>query len=186
MFNILLDRLPIDYKGYLMRTSFRVGIQICDCLDDTELSDEEKMYVAITLLFGKGIPKFEDALEGLNWFMACGNPEYKSVGNNKKLFYWDFDATRIYSSFKQTYGIDLAKTDLHWFEFIAMIGSLDKDCSFNKAIEIRDYDIKDLKGKNRSDMQKMKTNLTPPVEMTDEEQQKLDEFNAQLGGDING
>lgn len=67
-----------------------------------------------------------------------------------------------------------------------MIGSLDKDCSFNKAIEIRDYDIKNLKGKNRSDMQKMKTNLTPPVEMTDEEQQKLDEFNAQLGGDING
>ena len=68
-----------------------------------------------------------------------------------------------------------------------MIGSLNKDCAFNKAIEIRDYDMKDLSGKNRIAMQKMKNALTPERKLRKEEQEALDEFNALFdGGDVNG
>lgn len=185
--NLLLDKLPTDYEGYLIRTSFRIGMQICLCLEDEELTDEEKMYVAFDLLYGKGVPDLETAIKGLSWFMSCDTEQNKDTSNNKTLFYWDFDAPRLFSSFRQTYGIDLTCEDMHWFKFIAMMGSLDKDSALSQAIEIRNYDTKDLKGKAKLEMIKMKKSLTPPVKLTDDEQQRLDEFNALLsGGDING
>ena len=187
MYNILLDRLPTEYDGYLIRSSFRIGLQICMCFEDVDYTDEEKLIIALNLLYGKGIPTDIDAaVKGLSWFMSCGVDKKENSTDNKTLFYWDFDSSRIFSSFKQTYNIDLSCEDLHWFKFISMIGSLDKDSAFNKAIEIRSFDMKDLKGKARTDMQKMKQTLTPPVVYSEEEQKKIDEFNAILGGDING
>lgn len=188
MTNIILDRLPTEYKGYLIRTSFRIGIQISLCLQDEDYSEEERVLIALNLLYGNGMPQDLDvAMEGLNWFISCGNENKKGSANDKQLFYWDFDNERIFSSFLATYGIDLTKEDMHWFKFIAMIGSLNKDCAFNKAIEIRDYDMKDLSGKNRIAMQKMKNALTPERKLHKEEQEALDEFNALFdGGDVNG
>lgn len=185
MYNIILDRLPTDYNGYLIRTSFRIGIQICLCLQDDEFDDNEKLGTALFLLYGNGMPDVSEAVEGLEWFMSCGIKQNKS-SNSKTLMYWDFDAPRIYSSFQSTYGIDLTKEDMHWFKFLAMLGSLDKDSALSKAMEIRDYDMKDLKGKAKQDMINLKHSLTPPVEYTDDEKEKIAEFDKLLsGGDVN-
>lgn len=187
MFNILLDKLPTEYDGYLIRTSYRIGIQICLCMEDDDYSEEEKLGICLNLLYGNGVPNLDTALKGLEWFMSCGEPSKKDSAPTKKLFYFDFDASRLFSSFKQTYGIDLHKTDLHWFEFIAMIGSLDKDSAFEKAVEIRDYDMSDLKGKARTNMQKLKNNLTPEKTFSQAEQDAIDKFNLLFdGGDLNG
>lgn len=187
MYNMLLDRLPTDYNGYLIRTSFRIGMQICMCLKDDNYTEEEKLGIAFDLLYGYGVPNtLEEAMDGLSWFLSCGQKQKKQSGSNKELFYWDFDSARIFSSFMSTYGIDLTKEDMHWFKFIAMIGSLRKDSAFNSAVEIRSYDMRDLKGKARAEMQKMKNDLTPEREYTEEEQRVIDEFNAQFGGDVNG
>ena len=50
MFNMLLDRLPSDYKGYLIRTDYRIGIQISLALDDPELNENDRVMVALSLL----------------------------------------------------------------------------------------------------------------------------------------
>ena len=187
MYNIILDRLPTDYNGYLIRTSFRIGMQICLCLQDPELDENERLYVALNLLYGNGVPDIEEAIKGLEWFMSCGVKQNRVPGNNKTLMYFDFDASRIYSSFQSTYNIDLTKEDMHWFKFVAMLGSVNEDSALSKAIEIRNYDMKDLKGKARQDMVNLKHSLTPPIEYTDEEQAKIDEFEKLLsGGDVNG
>ena len=52
MYNMLLDRLPTDYNGYLIRTSFRIGMQICMCLKDDNYTEEEKLGIAFDLLYG--------------------------------------------------------------------------------------------------------------------------------------
>jgi len=188
MYNILLDRLPTDYKGYLIRTSFRIGIQICLCLGDAEYTDEEKISIVLDLLYGHGIPNnIDDAVEGLSWFISGGVKQNSTPTNNKTLMYWDFDAPRIFSSFLATYGIDLAKEDLHWFRFLAMLGSLGEHTALSKAIEIRNYDMKDLKGKAKQDMINLKHSLTPPVEYTDDEKEAMEQFDKLLsGGDVNG
>lgn len=183
----MLDRLPTDYDGYLIRTSFRIGMQICMCMKDDSYTDEEKFAIAFNLLYGNGVPQpIETAVQGLEWFISCGNNNGKNSGSSKELFYWDFDSARIFSSFMSTYGIDLTREDMHWFKFIAMIGSLRKDSAFNSAVGVRSYDMHDLKGKARAEMQKMKNELTPEREYTEEEQEAIDKFNAQFGGDVNG
>ena len=51
MFNVMLDRLPTEYKGYSINTDFRIGIQIFQALSDNELTDMEKMSISCALLF---------------------------------------------------------------------------------------------------------------------------------------
>lgn len=56
MFNIILGKLPDNFEGYLIRTDFRIGIQISQALADVNLHDDEKIKVAAGLLFGEGLP----------------------------------------------------------------------------------------------------------------------------------
>ena len=190
MFNMMLDRMPTDFEGYLIRTSFRIGIQIAQCLDDNNLSDEDRIAVAFNLLYGNGVPSdFERALRGLRWFMGCGNINESDgkPSDNKEVIFWDFDASRIYSSFMSTYNIDLTTADMHWFKFVSMMGSLRRDCAMSSAITIRTYDLKDLhNAKSKTEMMKLKKELTPPQEFTDEEKEALEKFNSLFSGDING
>lgn len=190
MFNMMLDRLPTEYEGYLIRTDFRIGVQISLCLKDNELDEYEKTVTALSLLYGNGVPDdINVAVAGLNWFMSCGKiDERTSSRASKELFYFDFDAERIYSSFMVSYGIDLTKDKLHWFKFTALMGSLTKDCSFSQAVQIRDYDLKDLKGKARTDMIRLQRDLTPQAGYTDDEKEVMEKFDSlfDTGGDVNG
>lgn len=52
MYNFLLDSLPEDYEGYLLRTDYRVGIQISQALEDEELSLQERLAVAFHCYMG--------------------------------------------------------------------------------------------------------------------------------------
>ena len=71
--NILIDDLPTDYNGYLINYTFKSGILISECLNDNSFKDErEKVYTALRILFGRGIPPIEIALDGLKWFLSGG------------------------------------------------------------------------------------------------------------------
>lgn len=183
MYNMMLDKLPTDYKGYLMRTSFRIGVQICLCAKDEDYTEEEKLYIMLNLLYGNGIPHdINVAVEGLHWFLSCGREENNHKSSSKELFYWDFDHEKLYSSFMSTYGIDITKEDMHWFKFVALIGSLRKDSAFNGAVAIRSYDTSELKGKALREMRELQESLKPPVQLSSEEQEALAEFDALFSG----
>lgn len=51
MFNVLLDRLPKEYEGFPIDTDFDIGIQIIQVLEDEQLSQQERMGTALSLLF---------------------------------------------------------------------------------------------------------------------------------------
>ena len=44
MYNAMLDRLPEDYNGWLIRTDYRIGVQIQLCISDPDLTDAEKTW----------------------------------------------------------------------------------------------------------------------------------------------
>lgn len=181
MFNILLDRLPEDYKGWLIRTDYRIGMQISLCLEDQDLSENERVMVALSLLYGNGIPPLETAVEGLNWFLRCGEDERKDeINGGKRMIWFDFDHARIMSSFRQTFNLDLHKSNLHWFEFRAMLESLNEDSALSHAIQVRGTDTSQMKGKQKREYDRLKQHMTPPVKYTEEEQQAIDDFWAQF------
>ena len=109
MYNFLLDSLPEDYEGYLLRTDYRVGIQISQALEDEELSSQERLAVAFSLLYGNGTPPAEIAYQGLQWFLNGGNlPEQEDGQENSneedpgiRFFSFDYDAARLYSGFRR-------------------------------------------------------------------------------------
>ncbi len=39
MFNVMLDKLPEEYKGYQINSDFRIGIQMFQIMNDSELSE---------------------------------------------------------------------------------------------------------------------------------------------------
>lgn len=181
-YNITLDPLPTDYKGWLIRTDFRIGLQISICMEDPDLDDAEKTAAALHLLYGNGIPDIQTALEGLKWFMRCGAEERDDIPNKHQepLIYYDFDAGRIWASFKATFGIDLYRDKLHWFEFCYLLSSCGEDTSIREAMKIRDYSTKDLKGAERQKLIEAKRALKPPEKESEAERERNDDFKRQM------
>lgn len=179
--NIMLDRLPDNYEGYLIRTDFRIGIQIDLCLRDDSIPEYERLAIALNLLYGNGMPELEKALKGLKWFLMCGKEQEltEDDGQNEQVFDFDIDDTRLYSSFKRAYGIDLTKDRLHWFQFVSLIGDLG-DCAFTQAIHFRTADISEMKGKERERYAKMKRRLKLPTSYTSDEKETINEFLEKL------
>ena len=173
MYNMLLDRYPTEYEGYLLRTDYRIGIQITLVLEDLDLEDDERMLKALELLYGYGIPdNINLALNGLKWFMSCGKKCTKdsmgyvesadideevdeNVSDNGKIAY-DFaiDSDLIYASMFTQYGVEIDKEMIHWFKFIAMFKAL-KDTELNDLMYYRTVDISKLPKQQRSNMRKL-------------------------------
>ena len=188
MFNILLDRLPDEYEGFLIRTDYRIGIQISQALADDELESYERVSIALSLLYGNGMPDAKTAYEGLKWFMRCGAEVKKMIDadgdkvedteddeNEIDYFSFDYDSSRLYSSFRRTYGIELDRERMHWFRFISMMADLG-DCAFTQVIGYRAMDTTGMDGKTKATYNKMKRKFALPQPISEEEQ----EFMAKL------
>ena len=171
MYNFLLDSLPEDYEGYLLRTDYRVGIQISQALEDDELSPQERLAVAFSLLYGNGTPPAEIAYQGLQWFLNGGNLPEQEEGQEDsgeedpgiRFFSFDYDAARLYSGFRRMYGIDLDKIPMHWFRFLALLGDLG-ECAFTQVVHYRTADTSKMDKETRRTylMMKRKYGLPQP------------------------
>lgn len=172
MYNMLTEKLPTKYKGYHINTDFKCGIKISLALDDWQLEDEERVLTALSLLYGEGIPDdMNVALDGLRWFLTCGKEADKAsysdiddVDNAKESvnvkgddisFDFEVDASNIYAAFLKNYNIDLTKTDMHWFQFIALFSNL-KNTSLNDMMYYRTLDLSQYKGEQKAEMKALK------------------------------
>ena len=172
MYNMLTEKLPTKYKGYHINTDFKCGIKISLALDDWQLGDEERVLTALSLLYGEGIPdNMNIALDGLRWFLTCGKEADKAsysdiddVDNAKESvnvkgddisFDFEVDASNIYAAFLKNYNIDLTKTDMHWFQFIALFSNL-KNTSLNDMMYYRTLDLSQYKGEQKAEMKALK------------------------------
>lgn len=139
MFNVLLDPLPEEWKGYRINTDFSIGIQMQQALEDESLSAYEKYSVCAEMLFADKIPdNWGDIAEAIEWFLTSynhDNPGKKQKQKNKMMD-WDVDQWRIYAAFRSQYNIDLNTEHLHWFIFMGLLTNLE-ECTFQRVIDIR-------------------------------------------------
>lgn len=185
MHNPILDRWPEDYGGYLIRTDFRIGIQIMSLLQDEDFEEQERVYNAVWLLFGNGIPDLETAAEGLAWFLTCGKDISNSDDNQERLTDLDFDSQLIASSFRKAYGIDITRANMHWFEFNMLMSDLG-ECSYTNTIQIRAKKIKtNMSTEEKEYYRKAKEAVKLPQRITKKDQEAFDEFMGLLKGGEN-
>lgn len=170
MYNICLDKEPVEYKGYLIRSDYRIGIQITLALEDFELADEDRVLCALELLYGNGIPDdMSLACDGMVWFLSggrkCSDSESSLSGieevddevddfvstNNKVAYDFEIDSDMIYSALFSQYGVEIDKERIHWFKFLALFKGL-KDTEFNDLMYYRTVDISKLPKEQQHDM----------------------------------
>lgn len=142
MFNVMLDRLPTEYKGYPINSDFRIGVQMFQALNDSELSDMEQVYKACELLFdvdgAEGFPSMETMQEGIQWFLSgwyTDNP-IKSSREEKKDMDYDIDQWRIFSAFLTQFGVNLNEVYMHFWVFMGLLSTLE-ECAFTRIVDIR-------------------------------------------------
>lgn len=138
MYNVLIDGLPDSYEGYPVNTDYETGIQIMKVMEDTELTLEERLYLGVSLLFDDlEKPSKEIAMDALMWWLTGWNNDIPIDDNDKTVVMdMDVDQWRIYSAFRSQYQINLMKDELHFWEFMALLTTLD-DCAFTRVIDIR-------------------------------------------------
>lgn len=192
MFNILLDELPTEYEGFPIDSDFQIGIQIMQVLDNEELSQQEQIGAALSLLFLQEdeegsllpIPDAQTAVEGLAWFLTDWNHDHNNKGDKTRVTDYDIDQWRIYSAFRQHYGINLNTDKLHFWEFMGLLTTL-PECAYTRVIDIRAKKITSKMGK---DERKAYTELkkvyaldqTKEAEYTDSQKQAIDDFDRMM------
>lgn len=180
MYHPLLDPLPETYEGYLIRTDYRIGIQMALCAADDELTEYEKAAVMMDLLFGAGMPDIRTAMKGVNWFMSCGHPPEEAQNDDSPpVFSFEHDAGRIFSAFRKLYGIDISREHMHWFQFCALLGDT-SGTAFTDVVDVRQADLSGMDPKTRAAYAKAKRRFALPDTYTEEEQTLIDEFLAKI------
>lgn len=180
MLNTLFDGYPEEYEGYLIRTDFRIGLQIMQCLSDEDFTVEEKYAQAVYLLFGNGAPNdWNKALQGVKWFINGGRECVVNEESVEPILDFEVDNRRIRTAFLRYYGIDLSKGYMHYFDFLDRLNDIG-ECALSNVMQIRgkDENDKNLDAKTRKKLKKLKAefalNVSP--KFTEEQQEKLDAF----------
>lgn len=151
MYNVMLDPLPSDWNGYQIDSDFRTGIQLCMALEDKSLSDMEKGAASAELLFPLIQPEMQEIPEATEWFLSGWNLDNIQKNNSTiRILDFNVDQWRIYSAFKHQYGIDLHTADLHYWQFMGLLTTLE-ECAFTRVIDIRQKKIKNKMSKEEKE-----------------------------------
>lgn len=141
MVNVLTDDFPesicIGNKKYAINYDYRDCLLIMMAFEDCELTIIEKQVILLNNLFVESVLDTDvaEALEKGIEFLNCG--EKSENKNGIRLYSFSHDAKFILAAFQQTHGIDLRKTTMHWWQFIALFMDLGKDTTFSSLVALR-------------------------------------------------
>ena len=147
----------VEYCGkrYRIRTDFKIWIQFEKTLL-SDLADEIKIVELLSLCYVKELPpSLFDALRLLIEFYGCGTDsggqDERVEGEKERIYDFSYDAELFYAAFLEQYGIDLLKTDLHWWKFLALFRSISPDTRLFKVLSWRAAKLSDISDSKQKD-----------------------------------
>ena len=184
-YNVLVDGLPISYRGYKVRTSYKVGILLSQIMSDTTVEDDIKIYTATNLLYIDKPDDIQVSLKGIQWFLSCGKSEIHEIDKptehtNEIIIDYDTDQLDILAAFR-VYKIELTDK-MHYWEFTSILPNL-KDTTLAQKMQYRSVDLKDLKGESRKFYAEMKNKYKVRPLMSEEEWQEYQNKLREIHGD---
>jgi hypothetical protein len=143
MFNILIDALPTQWQGFLIKTDFRQVLKFFKLIKDKRFNEKEKSLIILKLFFEE-VPDSAEVWDFIKWYINLGQDDNQEQeqGNEKKVFDFGADHGRIYSAFLQVYNIDLTNVNLHWWAFMQLLESIPDNTKLMSVIKIRQEKIK--------------------------------------------
>lgn len=133
--------LEVCGEDRAIRTDYRVILDICAALSDPELTDEDKAFVALSVLYTDfdEIPMehYREALEKCFWFINGGKEEPPS--QSPKLVDWEQDFNMIVAPINRVVGSDVRGAEyMHWWTFLSAYYEIG-DCTFAQVVRIREH-----------------------------------------------
>ncbi len=144
--NLLVDKLPetveVDGREFSINADFRACLKTILAFEDPELTTGEKQAILLNNFYVGKLPEnIENAYEAAIWFLDGGEngkeKKQEEVRVGPRLYSFSGDAALIYAAMRQTHGIDLSHTELHWWQFLALFKDLGQDTAFCNLISLR-------------------------------------------------
>ena len=160
-FNILCDSLPdsvsVFGENYKIKTDFRLWILMLDLFDRCKTINDRPLDILTAAKCAMHIvmPDYQSPcdlppitlvrlFEEFALFAKGDLPSdsAQSAGSDsgEQVFDFSADAEIILSSFLKEYGIDLTRTRMHWWKFLALLRSLPADSEFMRVVRLRMLD----------------------------------------------
>jgi len=125
-----------------LRTDYRYGLTVMHAFNDPELTDFEKVYITVKILF-KNIPdgvELNELYEKAVWFLDCGNiidENADVVKPSKALYDWEQDEQMIFSAINKVAGKEVRLVEyMHWWTFIGLFNEIGEGV-FSTILSIR-------------------------------------------------
>lgn len=134
----LAERLPdcitVNGKRYKVNLDFRNVLQMMETLGEDNLLPTAREYRALKCVMRK-VPK--DTRKALEAVRDICFPASDKPSSGQKLTSFEQDADLIRAAFRQAYGIDLWRDNLHWLEFSALLAALPEGSRYSEVLGIR-------------------------------------------------
>lgn len=142
------DFTVIDNVKYNINTDFRIWIEISEMLSQHIPLKEKLCFLLVNGYCDKLPPNIDTAINALLTFMNMNDDSSHSSGK-EHIFSFTQDKNLIYAAFRQQYGIDLFRDNLHWWDFMILLSTLDENTAFMRIVGYRSVDCSKIKDENR-------------------------------------
>ena len=107
-------------------------------LQREDLLAESRNYLSLKCIMPKVPNNVAEAMKAVNNLLfPAKEKEKKSEDKGQKVTDYDQDADMIRAAFLQSYGINLWREKLHWFEFTALLANLPEGSRYTDVVSIR-------------------------------------------------
>ena len=135
---------------YKLNLSFKAVLLVIDIFDDSQLSSQDKCELALNVFIKGEYPLDYFLLEAIFNLIKPVNEK-----SGEKVIDFEKDAFFLISGFRQAYGIDLVREDLHYLEFVALLNGLPEDTKIMEIIRIRTMEIPLMTEQNKKYVQEL-------------------------------
>lgn len=138
----LPDRLYVNGRSWDIRTDFRAVLDILAAFEDSELTDQDKVYIMLYIMY-PGLDRMhrndhEEAARQACRFIDCGRETEDSRKPGPRQMSWSQDAAIIFPSVNKIAGGEVRSEEyMHWWTFMGYFMEIGEG-TFATVLSIRD------------------------------------------------
>lgn len=179
----LQDRLPegvtVEGRFYKCNFDFRNVLDMIDILSREDLMQDAREYNALKCVMKHPPKDKRPVLNAIKTLLFVSKPKNEE-SSKERITDFDQDAGMIRAAFLQSYGINLYKDPLHWFEFRDLLNAIPEGSRYSEVVGIRARPIPAPTKWNQSEIAWLvNAKNSVALEMTEEERQKKYEQDVQ-------
>lgn len=178
--------LCVQGREWRIRTDFRAVLDILVAMEDGELTEQEKAYVMLYILFPDFTrmrhEDYEEAMRQASWFIDCG-AQHEDQRAKPRQISWRQDENIIFPSVNKAAGKEVRSVKyMHWWTFMGYFMEIGEG-TFSTVLSIRQKRMKHqkLEKYEQEFYRNNKKMCDLYVPMTEEEQEENDSIIDLIG-----